>query len=148
METIELKSGVKLGLAVAPFSSANKLRKALAAELGAVSLDLDLSKLGANVADLDVAKLPPSALNSLKNVICKLLSSDVIEAAFFECAARCTLDGKKITREIFDENEALRVELIPVAQEVIRANVAPFFASLDLRSLIQSAAPSRGQPSG
>lgn len=139
METIELPSGHKLGLAVAPFKSASKLRRVLAAELLSVNLDVDVSKLS---LEMDVSKLDARGLNTLKNLFCKLLSSEAVENVVFECAARCTLEGKKIDPALFDD-ETLRADFVPVAQEVMKLNAAPFFASLG--SLFST---SPGTPSG
>ena len=131
-DTIPLPSGRKLRLAVAPFSTANKLRKVVASELLAVRIDVDLAKID---FELDVSKMDSRALNTMKDVVCKLLASDAVEACFWECAARCTLDGVKITRGddrnpgTFDDVES-RPDMLPVAWEVIRANLAPFFAGL------------------
>lgn len=137
MDIIELSSGHKLGLQIAPFKPANKLRKVLAAELLTVDLNLDLSKVSLS---MDITKVDGKTLTTIKNLFCRLLSSDAVEAAFFDCAARCTLDGKKITPELFDD-EQLRTDLLPVAQEVIRANVGPFFADLFSKLSTASAAP-------
>lgn len=144
MEIVELKNGHKVGVAIAPFRPANALRKALAAEMATVTIDIDIAKLS---LDMDISKLDAKGLNTIKNVFCKLLSSDVIEKAMFDCAASCTLEGKKVTPDLFNDEE-LRADFIPVAQEVIKANVPLFFENLDLKSLISAAPKSDGPPSG
>lgn len=135
-----LPSGRTLAIGIAPFAVANKLRKVVAAELLVVEVDvgkIDPKKL---TLDADLLSLDGKLLNTLKNVVCKLMASDAVENAFFECAARCTIDGQKITRGTgseqgtFDAPEA-RGDFLPTAWEVIRANLAPFFAGLDLSSL-------------
>jgi hypothetical protein len=132
MESLPLPSGRTLKVAIAPFSVANKLKKIIAAELRTVKIDVDVSKLD---LDLDLSKMDAKALNTMKDIVCTLLASDSVERAFFECAARCTIDGVKITpgtdKEAgsFDDIES-RPDFIPVAWEVIRANVGPFFQGL------------------
>jgi hypothetical protein len=128
METKTLNSGRELGLGMAPFSVGNKLRKVVALELK--SVDFSASDLNLSA---DVLK-DTKALNCLKNLLCQAMASDALEAAFFECAARCTLDGIKITRDTF-EPENMRGDFLPVAWEVIRFNLAPFFGNLDLSFL-------------
>jgi hypothetical protein len=132
----ELPSGRTLVVSIAPFPAASKLRKIIAAEL--LKVEINVGKLDLN---LDIKNLDPRALNTLKNVVCLLLSSDAVEAGFFECAARCTIDGAAIKRDSFDHEQS-RQDFIPCAWEVIRANLAPFFASLDLSSLTSAPAKS------
>lgn len=140
MEDVNLKSGHVLGFGIAPFSVANKLRKVVAAEL--LKVELQIEKIDFKA---DFSKLDPKALNSVKNVAMQLLASDALEAAVFECLARCTLDGEAIKRDSFEE-EAMRGDFLPCAWEVIRRNLAPFFANLDLSSLAPiESLPAAGQ---
>jgi hypothetical protein len=143
VSTVTLKSGRKLTVAIAPYSAANKLRKVILAEIAQVDVAAEL-KIDAKMLGLDVREMSGPALQTVKNLICRLLSSDAIEAAFFECAQKSLLDGVKITRETFEPPEA-RGDMLPVAQEVIRANVAPFFEGLDL-SFLTPAAPATASP--
>ena len=80
-----------------------------------------------------MAAIAGSDINVLWNVMLTLLGSPRIEAAFFECAKTCTLDVKgpveKITRETFEPAEARR-DLIPIALEVMKENLLPFFEDL------------------
>jgi hypothetical protein len=82
----------------------------------------------------------------LWNVVLTLLGSREIEAAFFECAKVCMLNAKgpdeSITRETF-ESEGTRRDLIPVALEVIKLNLLPFFEDL----LSPSSTPDAATPS-
>lgn len=144
MDTKTLPSGRTLAIGIAPFSAANKLRKVVAAELLLVEVDvgkIDAKKL---TLDADLLSLDGKLLNTLKNVVCKLMASDAVENAFFECAQRSTIDGAKITRGTgseqgtFDAPEA-RGDYLPSAWEVIRANLAPFFVGLDLSFLTAGA---------
>lgn len=139
-----LPSGRSLVVGIAPFAAANKLRKVVAAELLSVEVDLgrvDPKKL---TLDAEVLSLDSKLLNTLKNVVMRLLASDAVEGAFYECALKSTIDGAKITRESFEPAEA-RGDMLPAAWEVIRANLAPFFAGLDLSSLTRPGA-TNGDP--
>ena len=137
MESVPLPSGRTLIVAIAPFAVASKLRKVVAGEL--LGVELELGKIDLN---LDLKNLDPRTLNTMKNVVCRLLASEAVEAALFECAVRSTVEGVKVTRETFEAAE-YRADFLPVAWEVIRANLAPFFAGLSLSSLTSS-----GQKSG
>lgn len=142
MHQVDLKSGRTLLITIAPFAVANKLRKTVAAEL--LKVEIDVGKLDMS---LDIRNLDPRALNTLKDVVCQMLASDQVEACFFECAARCTIDGSSIKKDSF-ENEDARGDFLPCAWEVIRHNLAPFFESLDLSSLTSAPPPKSGPPSG
>ena len=141
MSEITLPSGRTLLVTIAPFSAANKFRKVMAKEM--LSVDLDLGGLTApkdgTLLDLDLTKLPPEALSTIKNLFCTLLASDAIEACFWECAQRCTIDGAKVDKNSFDPAET-RADFLPCAWEVMKTNVPPFFESLGLSSLISGTA--------
>jgi hypothetical protein len=143
VSTIPLKSGHKLTVGIAPYAKANKLRKVILAEIAKVQVASEL-KIDAKMLAMDLRELSGPALSTVKNLICTLLSSDAIEQAFFECAEHCTLDGPKVTRQTFEPPE-MRGDMLPIAQEVIRANVAPFFEGLDL-SFLTPAAPATDSP--
>jgi hypothetical protein len=142
MTEVTLKSGRVLRIQIAPFADASKLRKVVASEL--LSVNVEVAKLDLKT---DLSRLDPGALNTMKNVACRLLSSDPVEAAFFACAARCTIDGAAIKRDTF-ENEDARGDFLPAAWEEIRANLAPFFEGLDLSSLTSGPDKTGGPPSG
>jgi hypothetical protein len=137
METaITLKSGAILELKMAPFSSGMKLFKTIANELKGVDVEL---------GGLDLKEIGSKDINSLKNVIFQLLGSDAIEACFFDCAKHSLHEGQKISRLTFEPENA-RGDYLPVAWEVIKFNIAPFFSGLDLSSLTKSKPKPSGQP--
>lgn len=136
-DPITLPSGRSLAVEIAPFTPANKLKKAIAADL--VGVDLSGMQLGKLDLNLDVSKLDGASLNAFKNVLCILLASDRVEACVFECAVRSTIDGQKITRESFDPAEA-RGDYLFVAWEVIKANAGAFFGGINLSSFIPARA--------
>ncbi len=130
-ESITLKSGRSLMLGIAPFAIGTKLFKTVLAELRTVNLEVQKLDI---TADLNLSKMDPKMLNTVKDVICELASSDQVEAIVFDCFARCTLDGKKIDRSTFEPEDA-RQDYLQAAWEVIKFNLAPFFRGLDLSSL-------------
>lgn len=136
-ETVTLKSGRTLVLNTAPFAVGRKLLKQVALELRAVNVDVTNLDLNLEVGSL---MQDPRALTTIKNLFCQLIASDEIETAMFECAARCTIDSQKINRDAFEAPD-MRGDFLPVAWEVIRHNLTPFFANLSLSSLASGVAP-------
>jgi hypothetical protein len=128
-----LPSGRTLVVNVAPFATANKLRKVLLAELRQV--DVNLGDNIGKLLSLDISEMSGTALNSIKNVVCQLLASDVVEQSVFECLGRCTIDGGAVKRETAFEPIETRGDYLPAAWEVVKANASPFFAGIDLSSL-------------
>ncbi len=124
-ETLALRSGRSLELGMAPFSVGMKLFKVIANELKLVDVDL---------GSLDLSKIAGKDINTLKNAILQLLGSDALEAAVFACMEKCLLEGQRVTRQTF-EPEDMRGDFLPVAWEVIKFNLSPFFSSLGLSSL-------------
>lgn len=129
-----LDSGAKLKITIAPFSVGNRLLKAVTKELETVGINLGMGKGKLNDffnADVDT----DGVINSLKNVVFRLISSETIEVCLWECMERATYQpfgkevGLKITRETF-EDEKVRGDYLIVAKEVLVANLSPFFPSL------------------
>ncbi len=136
MQNITLKNGHVLGLTIADFGPANRLRKEMVRELRTVRVDtdIDLQALQKNPGKLFEMELDAKTLNTVKDLVCQLLGSDAVEAAALECMKKCTLQGEKITLGSFEKEET-REDFLVVAWEVIKTNVGPFFAGLDLKSL-------------
>jgi hypothetical protein len=109
---------------MAPFAIGMKLFKTIASELKGVDVQLE---------SLDFAKIAGKDINSIKNAIFQLLSSDALEAVVFQCMERCLYDGQKITRQTFEPEQA-RGDYLPIAWEVIRFNLSPFFSGLSFPS--------------
>lgn len=138
-DPITLKSGNLLAIGLAPFSVANKLLKTVARELTSVSFDLDLG-------NVDLAHISPKDINTLKNAAFQLLQSDVVEAAVLGCMERCLYNGQKITAKTFEDENA-RADYLPVAWEVMKANLTPFFKNLAFASSTSGAPNSSARTS-
>ena len=132
-----LKSGAVAELSMASFAVSARLFKAMANELKLVDVDIE---------GVDLSKVQDMDLNAIKNAILQLLGSDQIEKYLFDCMARCTYQGQKITTATFDTEEA-RGDYLPIALEVIKLNVLPFFKNLDLSSLAPAKPPAKSSPS-
>lgn len=124
-DPITLKSGAVLVLGTPTFAHGMKLFKVIVNELKLVDLD---------ISSLDLRTFAGKDINSLKNAIFQLLGSDALESAVFDCATKSTYNSMKITRETFNPDEA-RADYFPVAWEVIKHSLRPFFTNLDLSFL-------------
>jgi hypothetical protein len=121
MEAITLKSGHVFEPMSGPdWASSKKLFKILARELK--SVDIDLTGLTeASIKDMDSGVLVTAFL--------QVAGSDAVESAVLECAARCTLQGQKITAATFEPQD-MRRDYLPVAWEVMKLALLPFFEDL------------------
>lgn len=124
-----LKSGATLDITRSPFVVGHKLFKTVLKELKEVNLKLGLRE-GQNLSNLFELELTDDALNTVKDGILTLLSSQEIEDALWECMLRVTYNDKKITRNLFDD-EAICEDYLEIAKEVMVANLAPFRKSLE-----------------
>ena len=134
-EPITLKSGAILILGTPSFAHGMKLFKVIVNELKLVDLDL---------STLDLRAFAGKDINSLKNAIFPLLGSDALENAIFDCAMKSTYNSMKITRDTFTPDEA-RADYLPVAWEVIKHTLRPFFVNLDL-SFLSADKPEQNAP--
>jgi len=112
-----------------------RLFKTLANELKQVDVKLE---------SLNLETLKGSDVNAIKNALFQLLGSDNVERAVADCMARCLYRGVKITPATFEPEDA-RPDYFPVAWEVVKFNLAPFFKNLDLSSMT-SPAPATSNP--
>lgn len=134
-DPVTLKNGALLTVSLAPFADANRLLKAIARELAQVNFDL---------GDLDLKEISGKDINVLKNAVFQLIQSDLVEAAVLKCAEKCLYNNQRITADTFKE-ESDRQAYLPVVWEVMKANLSPFFAGLNLSSLT-SAKPVTSEP--
>jgi hypothetical protein len=131
-----LDSGATIDISVCSFEEGKNLMKAVARELKNTKI-----ALGAKGGILDLFQLEATddVLNTLKDIVTGLISSDEIENALWPCMIRGTYSDKgvthKITRDLF-EDEKRRADYMPVLKEVLVYSLTPFFGSLG--SLVKS----------
>ena len=142
-ETVTFKSGNRLQVQCAPFAVASALRRAVASELKAVAIDTS----SIDFTNLAVSGVP---LNTLKDLLMQILSSEKIENAIWDCMEKgpVLLNDAKMNRTMFDgpTGEPLRVDYINSAMEVALANLTPFFAGLDLSWLMPAKTETPASP--
>lgn len=113
MRVVDLPSGAKLEITMAPFAQAKVLYMALMEECKSLKIDAS--------TELDV--------NFWKDLMCIGLSSKKIDAAIEECMRRCLYNGLKIDKDSFESEDARQDYLVAVF-EVASENVKPFTKSL------------------
>lgn len=128
-----LQSGSTLEITRAPFAVSHSLFKTTMRELG--KIDLKLGAKGKDLKELFKVEIGDEAVNTFKNVVTSLLSSDDIEAVLWLCFERALYNNQKITRELFD-NDVAASDYLEIAKEVMVYNLTPFTKSL--QSLLQS----------
>jgi hypothetical protein len=127
---VTLKSGAILDVTRSPFVISHKLFKTILKEMRGVTLKLGL-KDGQTLGNLAELELTDDALNTAKDGILTLLSSQEIEDVLWECFERCLYNNKKISKNLFDD-EKICEDYLEVCKEVLGLNLAPFKQSLIL----------------
>lgn len=116
MREVNLPSGAKLVIQLAPFAASKALYQAVLEEGARIKIDS---------GDLTDA-------NMFKDVFCTALSSKKIESALWECMKRCTYNGLKIDAETFEKEDA-RQDYVDTCLEVAKDNIHPFVKHLYAR---------------
>lgn len=124
-----LKSGAILDITRSPFTIGHRLFKTVLKELKGVNLKLGL-KEGQTLGSLFELELTDEALDTAKNGILTLLSSQEIEDVLWECMIRVRYNDKKIEPSLFDD-EKIAEDYLEIAKEVLLVNLAPFRKSLE-----------------
>lgn len=126
---ITLKSGAALEITRSPFVVGHKLFKTILKELKDVNLKLGL-KEGQTVGSLFQFELTDEALNTAKDGILTLLSSQDIEDILWECMDRVLYNNKKLDKNSFNDDK-LAEDYYEIMKEVMTINIAPFRKSLE-----------------
>lgn len=115
---IELPSGAKLKITLAPFAEAKNLYQVILKEAKEFKLD-------PNSTD--------HTINLKKDIFCSLMGSKEIDAAVMACSERCLYlvgkDKSKVSADLF-ESEKAREDYFTVCFEIAKANIMPFMKSL------------------
>jgi hypothetical protein len=127
MEEITLASGAKLAITIAPFEDVMELQTVVAEALGKFSLPADLAGV-----DLSVAGIVghPSMLAELTDKIKSVATSRDVRAIMMKCFARCTYNGARLNKELFDDPKVgadVRKDYYTLFMKVLEANCKPFF---------------------
>lgn len=127
-----LPSGAELDITLASFAEGNKLLKAVMKEITNIRLSLGLSGKDLSFGNMNVND---DAINTIKNIVANIISSEEVESALWPCMSRATYNNKRVTKDLF-EDEIVRQDYIIVMKEVLFYNLLPFFGNL--ASLLKS----------
>ncbi len=125
MREFQTKNGVEVVINFAGFKEASALKRAIGIELLKVNIDLDKIDPN-NIKSLMEVDITPDLINTFKNFILVLDTSPAVEKALFDCLVRCTYDHEKITKDTFEDIEAI-ADYYEVALNCMRDNLTPFF---------------------
>lgn len=123
-----LDSGAVLEIQMAPFVEGEALLSAVMSELETVKIKLGADKFN-NIQDLMCMDFGDEALDTLKNLAVRLISSRVIKTALWPCIGRALYNNQRITLETF-EVESARADYLIVLKEVLWFNLSPFTKNL------------------
>ncbi len=115
MTEIVTSSGAKVVIGMAPFKAAMALKNAIARELAVTGVQIE------SVDDFTVGSFLPAILT--------VDSSPAVYAALFDCLARCSYNGDKITENTF-ENATARADYYDIVLACAKENLSPFFKNL------------------
>jgi|SRR5215217_2733933 len=127
---VELPSGAKLRIQIAPFAVAKKLYQVVAKEAKGIEYDHNKTEVGTVVKDL----------------VLSAFSSEEIDAALWACLTSCTYDGSgkelRVDQHTFESIDA-RQDYIKACIEVAKDNIGPFAKSLfaDFNEIMQIVDP-------
>lgn len=131
-----LPSGAELDITRAPFVTGHKLFKTVVREFkNNVQIKLGI-KDGQSISDLAKMELSDDAINTVKDSLFTILSSDDVESVLWECMDRVRYNGKKVDRVLFDD-ENIQEDFFVIFKEVAVYNLIPFGRGLE--SLFPSA---------
>jgi hypothetical protein len=127
----QLPSGATLEMTMAGLEDANDLLEATMRELESVALRLGIKVQDGQdlIVSLFSGELGEEAIDTLKNILARLIASKEVKAALWKCARRTTLDRVLVTIDLFEDEEK-RVDYLPMLKEVLVFNLSPFIKSL------------------
>lgn len=122
-----LPSGATLKLNDVPWPTAHKLYMAVVREIEVVRVEFGATNL--NLQDLQKTQIDDKAINTLKNLLCRLMASDQVQAALWDAMGRCLYNGQKITDRTFEPTES-RGDFLITEKEVLWHSLLPFLKDL------------------
>lgn len=140
-------SGAKIEMSLVDFSTGFDLVKA---GLKAIRQGGIKSKIPDTIQISEMMDMDIKSISGIVDAIIDISTSKEVEDLIFKCMERCTYELKgntdRISRDTFEPEERRR-DFFPIAIEVVKYNVSPFFK--DLPSLLKAVRmpASNSQPS-
>lgn len=110
-------SGAQVVINMAPFDDAFALKNAIMRQLSAAKLPIDFENIKAS-DELDVG--------SFIKMVAGLDADPDVNEALKKCLIKCTWNGRKIDKAVFEE-EGAREDYYEIAIACLKVNVGPFF---------------------
>lgn len=129
-EKIQLKSGRFLEVQESSFLNRENFKRLLLKELEQININLG------DAQQLFERSVNSEMINTLKNLICKLLGSKEIEEFLFTNLFKtCLYNNKKIDYDLFDSDAGAEEDYLFICWEVIRRNLPKYLLKLNMSSL-------------
>jgi hypothetical protein len=122
-----LPSGAVLDMTMCPFQVGDRLLKVVMAEAESVKVALGIK--AKTLKDLFDVDFNDEMINTLKNLVARMIASDAVSEVLWQCMERVTYNNQKVTKDTFDKEEA-RADYLIVFKEVLWFNLYPFFKNL------------------
>lgn len=141
---VDLPSGAKLVVTIAPFVDSNALMKSVLRSIRGVPLKETFG------AELDMKN--PAFIALMAERILSVAVSDEVETALFQCALRASYKDVKVTKQLFDDpelGESAREDYFKIARTIIEVNCGPFFRQTfsELKALLEKLPDTQKSPS-
>ena len=104
-------------------------------------IGLELLKVNVDISDLLNKELDSQSINTLKNLILTIDSSEEIEKCIFKCLSKSLYDNSRITRELFELDKEAVSEYYNILIACVKENLSPFFEKqfVAAKELLQTA---------
>ena len=112
------KSGKQVIINYAGFKDACELKR---------QIGLELLKVNINISDLINKELDSQSINTVKNLILAIDSSETIQKTVFKCLSRSLYDNSKINENLFEIDKEAVEEYYDIVISCVRENLSPFF---------------------
>lgn len=122
-----LASGKKLVVNISSFELGIRLSQELLKCLKKSKIDLTKDLLS---TPFDQLLVNGTILGALAQAFIEALTSDSLNEIFWNCAAKCSYDGLRITKELFTNNVEARGDYYQIQFLVVKENILPFFPQL------------------
>jgi len=90
-------------------------------------IGLELLKVNINISDLINKELDSQSINTLKNLILVIDSSEAIQKTIFKCLSKSLYDNTRITENLFEIDKEAVEEYYNIVIACVRENLSPFF---------------------
>ena len=104
-------------------------------------IGLELLKVNVDISDLLNKELDSQSINTLKNLLLTIDSSEEIEKCIFKCLSKSLYDNSRITRELFELDKEAVGEYYNILIACVKENLSPFFEKqfVAAKELLQTA---------